>query len=361
VLIAGGGVAALEAALALRALARDHVSIELVAPETDFVERAWSVVTPFTGVAAPTVSLDALPGLGVHRHHGAVAAVDATAHEVVTTDGGRLGYDRLIVAPGARRLEGVPGAVTFTGPASAGAVVRAVGATHARVLFVAPPECGWTLPVYELALLAASAGHAAIVSSEPRPLDIFGRTASDAVARLLLRAGVDFIAGVTPVEAADIVLVTEDDRLLSAGAVVSLPRLRGPSLDGLPHDAQGFIPVDAYCRVPGVHDVFAAGDATTEPVKQGGLATQQADAAAAMIAAEADTSIVPQPRRRVLRGALLTGDEPLYLSRDLDGDDEHARRVSRHALWQPEGKVAGRYLTGFLARRGAGLGQTLAD
>jgi aspartate oxidase len=36
VLIAGGGVAALEAALALRALAEDRVSVELLAPEPQF-------------------------------------------------------------------------------------------------------------------------------------------------------------------------------------------------------------------------------------------------------------------------------------------------------------------------------------
>ena len=43
----------------------------------------------------------------------------------------------------------------------------------------------------------------------------------------------------------------------------------------------------------GVPDVFAAGDATAEPVKQGGLATQQADAAAEAIAAEAGAADRP--------------------------------------------------------------------
>ncbi len=37
VLIAGGGVAALEATLALRTLAEERVAITLVAPESDFV------------------------------------------------------------------------------------------------------------------------------------------------------------------------------------------------------------------------------------------------------------------------------------------------------------------------------------
>ena len=61
--------------------------------------------------------------------------------------------------------------------------------------------------------------------------------------------------------------------------------ITGPEIDGLPCDPHGFVPVDEYGRVEGVADVYAAGDGTDFPVKQGGLATQQADAAAEHIAA----------------------------------------------------------------------------
>ena len=47
VLIAGGGVAALEAMLALRALAADRVSVVLVAPDREFVYRPLAVAEPF--------------------------------------------------------------------------------------------------------------------------------------------------------------------------------------------------------------------------------------------------------------------------------------------------------------------------
>ena len=47
VLIAGGGVAALEAALALQALAEERVSVELLAPEPHFWYRPLSVAEPF--------------------------------------------------------------------------------------------------------------------------------------------------------------------------------------------------------------------------------------------------------------------------------------------------------------------------
>jgi sulfide:quinone oxidoreductase len=191
--------------------------------------------------------------------------------------------------------------------------------------------------------------------------------ASDALARLLHAARVQFIGDTVATEAVEDALLTSDDRMLAADAVIALPRLRGPHIEGLPSDAHGFIETDAHGRVLGVPDVFAAGDATSEPVKQGGLAAQQADAVAETIAAEAGAPIDPQPRRRVLRGVVLTGERPLFLRRDLDEDAAVARPlrgappgVSRVQLWWPSGKIAGRHLTGFLAAGGE-PGETLSD
>src|SRR5262245_33018471 len=152
VLIAGGGVAALEAALALDALAGDRVNVELLAPGTEFSHRPSSVRTPFTGEDAPQVSFDRVP---VTLHRGALESVDPAAHDVLTTDGGRLRYDRLLVATGARAIEAVPGATTFRGPVSAGLVDGAIHSARERVIFVLPAESAWGLPAYELALLAA--------------------------------------------------------------------------------------------------------------------------------------------------------------------------------------------------------------
>jgi sulfide:quinone oxidoreductase len=369
VIVAGGGVAALEAVLALRALARDYAAVELLAPADDFVERPSSVQSPFTGEPAPSVPLDALAELGVRRHRGALAAVDIDAHQVTTTDGGTLAYDRLLVAPGARPIDGVPGATIFRGPISAGAVEGALRAARERALFVLPPDAGWPLPIYELALLAAREfdPDIAVISPEPRPLDIFGPVASDALARLLDRAGVDFIGATRALEVTGGALATEDGRLLEADAIISLARLRGPAIDGLPATPDGFIPIDTHARVIGAPDVFAAGDATATPIKQGGLATQQADAAAEAIAAEAGAPLTPRPIKRILRGVVLTGDTPLFLRRDLDDDTALTRPlrgappgVSRVQLWWPSGKIAGRYLTGFLAA-GGHTGETLTD
>jgi hypothetical protein len=45
---------------------------------------------------------------------------------------------------------------------------------------------------------------------------------------------------------------------------------------------------------------------------------------------------------------LLTGGEPLYLSRDL-GEAGAPDHTSRSPLWWPSAKVVGRHLTGYLA------------
>ena len=85
--------------------------------------------------------------------------------------------------------------------------------------------------------------------------------------------------------------------------VITLPVLEGPRLHGLPHDPHGFIPVDAHGRVAGVADIYAAGDITAFPLKQGGLAAQQADAVAEMIAAAAGAAVTPRRSAGASRAA----------------------------------------------------------
>jgi sulfide:quinone oxidoreductase len=133
--------------------------------------------------------------------------------------------------------------------------------------------------------------------------------------------------------------------------VVSLPSLVGPGLAGLPADANGFIPVDLHGLVHGEQDVYAAGDATNSLIKQGGVATQQADAAAEAIAARAGADLDPQPFRPVLRGLLLTGSTPRYMRAEVSGGRGEEWRVSDHALWWPPSKIAGKRLAPYLALR----------
>jgi sulfide:quinone oxidoreductase len=120
---------------------------------------------------------------------------------------------------------------------------------------------------------------------------------------------------------------------------------------GLPCDTDGFIHADTHGQVPDVEGVFAAGGATSFPVKQGGLAAQQADAVAEAIAASAGIDIEPEPFRPVLRGVLLTGGAPRYLRADISGTAGDDSTISRRALWWPPNKLAGRYLAPYLSSR----------
>jgi sulfide:quinone oxidoreductase len=200
-----------------------------------------------------------------------------------------------------------------------------------------------------------------IATAEPSPLWVFGEQASGAVAELLAQRGIAVRAGVRPSVVRTGWLELTDAPSVKADRVIALPRLVGPAIPGLPHAAHGFIPVDAHGRVPDVPDVFAAGDSTTFPLKQGGLAAQQADAAAQAIAAELGAAVRPAPFSPVMRGLLLTGGAPLYLrssldlaGRPTDGTARPTRRrpestASSRALWWPPSKVAGRYLAPLLA------------
>ena len=137
---------------------------------------------------------------------------------------------------------------------------------------------------------------------------------------------------------------------VEAGAVVALPELHGPRIEGLPSDSDGFIPIDEHARVYGVDDIYAAGDGTNFPIKHGGLGAEQADAAAEEVAARAGAAIEPAPFHPVIRGKLITGDETLSLQADIAGGGGEGMS-SLDYLWWPPQKIAGRYLSAKLAGR----------
>ena len=94
------------------------------------------------------------------------------------------------------------------------------------------------------------------------------------------------------------------------------------------------------------------GDATWLPIKQGGLAAQQAEVAAASIAAAAGYDVDPVTFEPVVRAALLTGEEPEFLRSGPEG--EGGTTIARSPLWWPPTKVAGPRLAPYLARAWTG-------
>jgi sulfide:quinone oxidoreductase len=362
VLIAGGGVAGLETLLALRALAGELVAIELLAVEPDFWYRPLAVAEPFDAGRAERFELAGIAeAAGAFHSPGELGAVDAEAHLARTTSGAEIEYDVLVLACGASPSRSLPGALSFRGPADAEALRRLLGELEAgaaeSVVFALPQAVVWSLPLYELALLTAAHLQAraiedvalALVTPEPAPLALFGRAASEAVTALLARRGVALQTGHYPASFREGRLELVPQAALRADRVVTLPRLRGRALAGLPQDRDGFVATDEHGRLPGLSDVYAAGDITRFPVKQGGLAAQQADAVAAAIAAQAGAEVKPQPFEPVLRGLLLTGETPVHLRTELRGGRGETSTVASEPLWWPPAKIAGRYLAPFLA------------
>ncbi len=359
VLIAGGGVAALEAALALRELAGDRVAVALLAPDTRFWYRPLAVAEPFELGKVRHFDITTLAAeAGATFTPAALVSVDAARRLAYTSPAGTIEYSMLLIACGAAPTPAVDGAITFRGPADKEKIDHLLAEIEAgevrRVVFAVPAGAVWSLPAYELALMTASwvAAHGisgveiALVTPEEEPLRLFGREASDAVRALLDDRGVTVHTGAQPAEAREGELLLVMGGVVGADRVVALPRLQGPRIGGIPQTYEGFIPVDARAQVLGLPDVYAAGDITTFPVKQGGIAAQQAEVAAEAIAARAGVDLSPRPFHPILRGLLLTGEEPRYLRTDLVDETSEA---STESLWWPPAKIVGRHLAPFLA------------
>jgi sulfide:quinone oxidoreductase len=358
VLVAGAGVAAFEAALALREAAGPRVVVELVAPETRFWYRPLAVAEPFGLGKVQSFDLPELAAAaGAAFTPGRVVGVDATAHVAWTDEGTELPYDMLLLAMGAAPRPAVPGASSFRGPADMeviGSLLRDLDAGTARsVAFCVSPGAGWVLPGYELALLlsthSASRGldvRISLVTLEEEPLELFGEEASRQIAALLERRGIELHTRAYAAEARDGELRLVPDVVVKADRVIALPALHGVPVDGVPQTRDGFVVVDDHGRLPGFPDLFAAGDVTSFPVKHGGIAAQQADAAAEAIAAHVGALSEPAPFSPVLRGLLLTGEAPQYLRHEPGAES----RISLEPLWWPPAKIVGRHLAPFLAR-----------
>jgi len=161
VLIAGGGVAALEAALALRELGEGRVSVEMLAPEPEFWYRPLAVAEPFDLGEVRHFDLPELAAAaGATFSPGALTSVDTGSRLAQTSVGRSVSYDVLLVACGAGPTPAVPGALTFRGPADTERIrtllEEIVAGQVGRVAFVVPWGAVWSLPIYELALMTAA-------------------------------------------------------------------------------------------------------------------------------------------------------------------------------------------------------------
>ena len=185
--IAGGGVAGVEAVLALSTLARGLVEVELLAPTDEFVYRPMLVAEPFGAADVLRIELERVArDTGARHTKDALVSVDPGARTVTTGSGNTLGYDALLIALGANPVEAVPGALTFSGEQERrrfAELLTTLGRRGAkRLAFVVPRAASWSIAAYELALLTAAERDArrlegveiTLVTHEAAPLDLFG-------------------------------------------------------------------------------------------------------------------------------------------------------------------------------------------
>ena len=370
-LIVGGGVAALEGALALRELGGESIATTLIAPTSDFVYRPMSVRAPFGFFGARSYPLDSIASeLGVELCSDSMQRLDPEARVVHTKAGAELAYDALLLAPGAAGHARFDHAITIDDrrldELLHGLVQDIEGGYSQSIAFVVPGRMAWPLPIYELALMTAGRAFdmnvrpsITIATPEETPLAAFGLGISDGLRQLLEENGIAIITSAhCEVPEPGLITISPGSRELRVDRIVALPELSGPSLPGVSSDQDGFIPIDARSEVRGLEHVYAAGDATDFPVKHGGIAAQQADVAAQAIAAIAGHGVAPPPLHPVIHGMLLTGDKPRYLAAHIHGGDSSSSQMTDAPTWSPRTKIAARYLAPYLEERDRQLVET---
>jgi sulfide:quinone oxidoreductase len=362
VVICGGGIAAVEGLLRLRRLVGDAFEITLVAPATELRYRPASVQEPFS---RPGVRRYALRRIAQRTDaqwvQDGLEWLDPDEQVVHTAEGRSVPYDGLLVAVGARVTTPFEHVTVFDDARPDdtyhGVVQDVEGGYTRSVALLLPEGPAWPLPVYELALMTAEHAWSMnmedlrihLVTPEPAPLAAFGAEASNAVAELLQDSKIDVHTGsLAEVPRSRHLIVRPSDTSLEPGRIIAMPRIVGPEIRNLPQADDGFTPIDDRCRVDGIGErVFAAGDAVSFPVKQGGVGAQMADIAAEGIAALAGADIEPTALRPVIRGVLYTGREPLFLTaRYADGDVES--EVSHQQAWPADEKIVAEELGPFL-------------
>jgi sulfide:quinone oxidoreductase len=273
VCIVGGGVAGVEALLALRDMAGDRAQITLIAPDPDFVYKPLLVEEPF-GLGPPEqYALQPLAEeVGAEFLLRSVSSVSPEEHTLELNDGSSLDYGHLLVCVGGRYVPALRDAITFpnpTEPLRIDPVLDQATSGDGRIAFVVPPTITWSLPLYEVAMMTERRARErgdkveiTLITPEATPLAAFGAAASSAVSELLSARRIEVITGERAHEEGDSLILTPGDRTVEADVVIALPEMKGPGIEGLPADEDGFLPVDDHSRVHGVEDVYAAGDGT---------------------------------------------------------------------------------------------------
>lgn len=326
VLIAGGGVAGLEAAFALQHFAGDRVRVRVVSVGGDFDYRPLSVGEPFNRSQMTRFALAPLVrSAGAELVGDALVSVDPDARCARLASGNELRYDALLVTTGAY-LDPVFPEATTVDPERMDELLHGLvqdieeGYLH-RLAVVIPAPPPWPLPAYEIALMASERAwdmqtslDVVLITPEAAPLEVFGEAVTRGVSELFAGRRIEAITSAwCEMPQSRHLIVHPGHRELEFDRIVALPALRGPDLPGLPRDGGGFVPVDEFGHVRGVDRVWAAGDCTDQPIKMGAVAAGLADVAAESIAELFGAHVHGRTFVPTLEGVLMTGGTPRYV------------------------------------------------
>jgi sulfide:quinone oxidoreductase len=368
VVIAGGGVAALEALLRLHRLAGDRVAVTLLAPEDHFTYRALSVKEPFSlGSPEHHPLADVVRDTDANWVRDALSSVEPSARLVHTRRGATIPYDALLVAVGAHLRPAFPHVKNFA-DGHADEVFRGVvqdveDGYVKRAVFISPPGPAWQLPLYELALMTAERGsdssadlEVSLITAEAEPLPAFGGVVSAGVRDILETARVRlFTSSEVEVKSNKELTVRPSGTVLHPDSIIAMPRMSGPGIGGIPGGGRdGFIPVGPDCSVPGTEGrIFAAGDCTRFPLKHGGVGAEHGDIAAAAIARIAGADVELPSFDLIVRGKLLTGARPKYLWARFLGGEGFDSVIADEPILGGDEKVTAAELVPYLEPAGA--------
>jgi sulfide:quinone oxidoreductase len=280
--IVGGGVAAVEAALALSDLASEQADVTVIAPNDELVYRPMTVTEPFAFGGARHYSLAPIVAdAGARLLVDKLDWIEPQKNMLHTEAGETIEYDALILAMGGRPCPRFEHVTTIDDrrldDLLHGLIQDIEGGFVKSIAFVSPGRMPWPLPMYELAMMTAGRAYdmqvelaTTIVTPEDAPLAIFGQTASDAVVEMLSQAHIQTIASAyAEVPERGKVVINPGDRHVEVDRIVALPELGGPGVRGIPLGENGFIRVDQHGHVRDLDcPIFAAGDAIAFPIRE---------------------------------------------------------------------------------------------
>lgn len=311
IVVLGGGFGGLETLFYLKHELGDRALLTLVSPQPKFLFKPNTIYIPF-GQPPEKFEMDLMPALrrqSIAFAQAHVKNVDAD-HRVVATEDGKIAYDYLVVATGAKmRSSEIPGlyehAITVWTPDDmlrlrdriAWAQERASANERTRFLFLVPPNNKCSGPLYELVMMLDTHLRRndcrdwvdlVYATKEEAYIEAFGPRLNTVVRDEFRERDIQGHTGyvVTAVERG--VVSFQSGARLDYDVLVSFPPyIASTAFASLPTDDRGFIHVEHDSRRVTGHDrIFAVGDAADFPIKQAYLALLQGDAAGDHLAAE---------------------------------------------------------------------------